>query len=293
MSGHLSAVSEDGASQSPIEKKAPNTLTSGQIRRILAPVNGVIQVLYTKEDVLSAIAQMAQAIVGAIQDKWMADNLLVIPLTNGGIWAAVKLMNALTTIRPETPIAVDAVSTSKYEGREEEGQSSRVVVDLLKLKGKDWSRAHQMSVLIVDDVHDTGDSLCAVIDLLVSLGVPRANIFTAVLLDKPNARRPGNLPYANFTGLTLQADPDYTDEHGKPKTPWVFGEGMDAKFGLLRNVPGIFYFSDFDKLDAVIKNPELEVERGMPAKAYVYPTALLMKDAIVRRPGHPELVMEP
>ena len=80
------------------------------------------------------------------------------------------------------------------------------------------------NVLIVDDILDGGITLTEV--LKYCRDKQAANVYSAVLLDKQDARLPGCVQEADFTGL-------------KVENRYVFGYGMDYHEGL-RNLPGIY-----------------------------------------------------
>ncbi len=92
-----------------------------------------------------------------------------------------------------------------------------------------WKSKPEMSlkgrtIVIVDDILDGGLTLAAVKSYCENAGA--GSVYTAVLVDKVDARVEGGLKQPDFSALTV-------DNH------YVFGYGMDYK-GYLRNAPGIY-----------------------------------------------------
>ena len=85
-------------------------------------------------------------------------------------------------------------------------------------------KMHGRTVIIVDDILDGGITLHAIRDYCQAQGAE--SIYTAVLVDKHEARVEGGLQTADFVGLTVA-------------NHYVFGYGMDYK-EYLRNAPGIY-----------------------------------------------------
>jgi hypoxanthine phosphoribosyltransferase len=80
------------------------------------------------------------------------------------------------------------------------------------------------TVVIVDDILDTGTTLRAAIDYCKAKGAKET--YTAVLLNKCKLRKPGGVVVADFQALTVD-------------DKFVYGYGLDYS-EYLRNAPGIY-----------------------------------------------------
>ncbi len=163
--------------------------------------------LYSRMQINAALDRMAAQIHNALSET----NPIFLCVVVGGI---IPLGNLLP--RLDFPLEVDYIHATRYDG-EIRGQALQWKVEPSnKMKGR--------TVVIVDDVLDGGITLSAIIASCRQKGAKA--VFTAVLVDKKEARLSGGHPYADFTGLEI-------DNH------YVFGYGMDYK-GYLRNAPGIY-----------------------------------------------------
>ena len=162
--------------------------------------------LYTTEEVNSALDKMAEAINGKLFDE---NPLILCPMI-GGIVITGQLLTRLTF-----PLEVDYIHATRYR-RETTG------------KDLEWIRKPQSNivgrtVLILDDILDIGITLEQIMQACEQGGARR--IYTAVLVEK-QINKSRTLEHADFTGLTV---PDR----------YVFGFGMDYR-GCLRNCNGIY-----------------------------------------------------
>ena len=110
------------------------------------------------------------------------------------------------------PCTLDYIKVSSYEGTTSTG-NVRIKGENPKVEGKD--------VIIVDDILDTGRTLKAVKELIMSLGAKSVTI--CVLLDKPEGR-------------VVQIEPWYVG--GLVPNEFVVGYGLDYN-ELYRNLPYI------------------------------------------------------
>lgn len=163
--------------------------------------------LYTREQVEAALDQMATEIDQVVAAEYPVFLCVVI----GGMIPLSSLL-----LRLSFPLEVDYVHATRYRG---------------ETKGKDlhWraepnTNLQGRTIVIVDDILDSGLTLKAVVDYCQQKGAKQ--IYTAVLVDKPEARQKDGLQVADFTGLEV---PD----------EYVFGYGLDYK-EYLRNAPGIY-----------------------------------------------------
>ena len=167
--------------------------------------------IHSKEAVEAALDEMADEISAHLSQE----NPIFLCVVVGGI---VPLGNLLP--RLDFPLEVDYIHATRY-------QKKTVGKELVWKVTPDCSLKNR-TVVIVDDILDGGVTLNAIVHYCQSQGAGR--VYTAVLVDKDNARLPEGLPHADFCGL-------HVDNH------YVFGYGMDYK-GYLRNAPGIYMVSE-------------------------------------------------
>lgn len=163
--------------------------------------------IYSKQEVERAIDRMALEITDQLADE----NPIFLCVVVGGMIPMGSLLTRLTF-----PLEINYIHATRYQGKTSGGE--------LIWKAKPNCDFTNRTVLIVDDILDSGLTLSAIIDYCYNEGARKVN--TAVLVDKQHVRLPEGLQTADFTGLTVG---DY----------YVFGYGMDYK-GYLRNAPGIF-----------------------------------------------------
>lgn len=164
--------------------------------------------IYSKQEVEEAIDGLAIEITNAVSEL----NPVFLCVVVGGI---IPLGSLLTRII--FPLEINYIHATRYQGNTSGGE--------LTWKAKPTCDFTGRTVVIVDDILDSGLTLSAIIDFCQQQGA--AKIYTSVLVDKHHARQPGGLNKADFTGLTVDGD------------HYVFGYGMDYQ-GYLRNAPGIF-----------------------------------------------------
>jgi hypoxanthine phosphoribosyltransferase len=163
--------------------------------------------IYTKHEVELALDRMAIEIT----DKVSESNPILLCVVVGGM---IPLGGLLT--RMIFPLEINYIHATRYQGETSGGQ--------LHWKAKPTCSLENRTVVIVDDILDTGLTLSAIIDFCQESGAKK--VYTSVLVDKQHARQPGGLETADFAGLTV-------GDH------YVFGYGMDYR-GYLRNAPGIY-----------------------------------------------------
>lgn len=181
----------------------PPQILPEDIREVFAKSKCV----YSKAEVESAFDRMAANITAKLSDT----NPIFICVVIGGI---IPLGNLLP--RLDFPLEVDYVHATRYQkalkGRE------------LHWLAKPQCNMKDRTIVIVDDVLDGGVTLTEIIKFCEEAGAK--NIYSAVLVDKKDARLEGGLPHADFCGL-------------EASNHYLFGYGMDYK-GYLRNAPGIY-----------------------------------------------------
>lgn len=163
--------------------------------------------LFSKAEIEEALDAMAVKIHDALADK----NPLFLCVVVGGI---IPMGNLLP--RLDFPLEVDYIHATRYQNSTRGKTLAWKVVPSTPLKGR--------MVVVVDDILDGGITLAEIVKYCEQEGA--AEVLTAVLVDKDNARLPEGVPHADFSGLRV-------DNH------YVYGYGMDYK-GYLRNAPGIF-----------------------------------------------------
>lgn len=166
--------------------------------------------LYSKSEVENALDKMATE----ISYRWSHANPIFLCVVVGGI---VPLGNLLP--RLDFPLEVDYVHATRY--------NNDIVGKELTWRVKPSCNMRGRTVVVVDDILDGGVTLAAIIKFCQQQGADE--VFSAVLVDKDNARLSGGHAQADLTGLSV-------DNH------YVFGYGMDYK-GYLRNAPGIYVVS--------------------------------------------------
>ncbi len=166
--------------------------------------------LYSKSEVENALDKMATEISYRLSHS----NPIFLCVVVGGI---VPLGNLLP--RLDFPLEVDYVHATRYR--------NDIVGKDLQWRVKPSCNMKDRTVVVVDDILDGGITLEAIIEYCKEQGA--SEVFSAVLVDKYNARLPGGHEKADFSGLAVE-------------NHYVFGYGMDYK-GYLRNAPGIYMVS--------------------------------------------------
>lgn len=174
-----------------------------QIRDVFAKATCI----YSKPEVEQALDEMAEEISAALAES----NPLFLCVVVGGI---VPLGNLLP--RLDFPLEVDYVHATRYR--------NDIVGKDLVWKAEPSTDLKNRNVVIVDDILDGGVTLQAIVDYCQAKKAKA--VYTAVLVDKYDARLENGLKSADFCGLKIE-------------NHYVFGYGMDYK-GYLRNAPGIY-----------------------------------------------------
>lgn len=164
--------------------------------------------LFSQAEVEAALAQMANAINAKLEDKLP----LCISILNGGL-----ITGGLLIPRLDFVLQMDTLQASRY-------RDSTVGGTHLEWTKYPVESLQDRCVLLIDDILDQGLTLKAVRDYCLEQGA--SQVYTAVLLDKAEARLPGGLAQADFVGLTVA-------------NRYVFGYGLDY-CSYLRNATGIY-----------------------------------------------------
>ena len=166
--------------------------------------------IYNQSEVDSALDQMATMVSYELSE---ADPIFLCVVIGGIIPMGCLLP------RLDFPLTVDYVHASRY--------GDNFVGKEIKWIAKPRSSLKDRVVVIVDDILDGGLTLEAIKAYCEEEGAKQ--VYTAVLVDKTDARLPGGTKSADFTGLTVGNE-------------FLFGFGLDYK-GYLRNAPGIYAVS--------------------------------------------------
>jgi hypoxanthine phosphoribosyltransferase len=119
-----------------------------------------------------------------------------------------------------TPVQIDFLECSSYSGGMQSSGAVRLVKDLSHpIEGKD--------VLIVEDIVDTGHTLCYLLENFRARGPKSVRI--CALLDKPDGRVEGEEFEIDYVGFTIP-------------NKFVVGFGLDLA-GYFRNLPfvGVYH----------------------------------------------------
>jgi hypoxanthine phosphoribosyltransferase len=168
-------------------------------------VYAAAECLYDRAEVEAALDRLALDISYALAEA----NPLVITVMQGGLITAGMLLPRLAF-----PLQVDYLHATRYRGKTSGADLHWIVRPSHALTGR--------IVLLVDDIHDEGHTLEAIVAACREAGA--RGVYSAALVNKRHDRKAAYR--ADFVGL--EVDDRY-----------VFGYGMDYK-EYLRNAPGIF-----------------------------------------------------
>lgn len=166
--------------------------------------------LFTREQIDSRVAEMGRQ----ISADFAGTELIALCVLKGAVFFCADLVRNIAQ-----DVALDFIQVSSYGNQ----KYSSGVVTILKEPQLDM---HGKSVLIVEDIIDSGLSMREVFRYIESRGA--ATVKTATFLDKPAARKvPFNADYVGFS-----IDPKF-----------VIGYGLDfaEKY---RNIPEVQVLSD-------------------------------------------------
>lgn len=166
--------------------------------------NDVAKVLVTKEDIEKKCLELGKQIT----TDYQARN--EVPLLVGLLIGSVPFMSELMK-HIEMEISIDFMDVSSYEGTESLG-SIKIEKDLT-------FSVQEKSILLVEDIIDTGNTLKEVIRMLYNKGAKEVRVVS--LLDKPS-RRTQNIK-ADYLGFTIENE-------------FVVGYGLDYN-QKYRNLP--------------------------------------------------------
>lgn len=165
--------------------------------------------LYDRAEVEAALNRLALDISYVLAEA----NPLVITVMQGGLITAGMLLPRLAF-----PLQVDYLHATRYRGKTSGAELHWIVRPTHTLTDR--------IVLLVDDIHDEGHTLEAIVAACREAGARR--VYSAVLVNKRHDRKAAYR--ADFVGLEVE-------------DRYVFGYGMDYK-EYLRNAPGIYAVRD-------------------------------------------------
>lgn len=170
--------------------------------------------LFAPEDIAAALDRLAPTIVGEL-----GADFTMVPILTGGFVFGSDLARAL--YRAGANPEVDFLQLSSYGAGRSSSGDVKIVKDVAaSVEGR--------TVLLVDDVLDTGRSLNKAHALLSARGASR--IATVVAVNKPQAKREAPI-VADFSLFTLTED------------AYLVGYGLDDA-GRHRGAPGILAMPD-------------------------------------------------
>ena len=161
--------------------------------------------LYDETQIQQALERMAGEITSQLADK----NPLVLSVMNGGLITAGQLLP-----RCHFPLEMNYIHATRYNNSTEGGELEWLARPSISLEGR--------VVLIVDDIHDVGATLEAIVADCKRQGA--SEVYCAALINKLHDRKVEMR--ADFVGLDVE-------------DRYIFGCGMDYK-GYLRNLPAIY-----------------------------------------------------
>ncbi|MES1982015.1 MAG: hypoxanthine-guanine phosphoribosyltransferase [Pseudomonadota bacterium] len=177
------------------------TITRQQAHTILHQA----EMLFPAVQVQDTVIRVAQEINSVLADQ----HPLVLSVMGGAVVFTGQLLPLLNF-----PLDFDYVHVSRYGNDQQGGQ--------LRWKVEPRENVRGRIVLVVDDILDEGETMCAIRQRVMDLGA--AGFYCAVFADKLNGKvKPIR---ADFVGLELP-------------NRFVFGFGMDIQ-GAWRNLPAIY-----------------------------------------------------
>ena len=163
--------------------------------------------LYTKSEVEAAL----DALAVSVTEQLAHTQPIFLCVMVGGLIPMGHLL-----LRLNFPLELDYLHATRFCGNTLGGELNWVAKHRLNLK--------ERTVVVVDDILDTGLTMKAVLEVCRDAGAK--DVYSLVLVDRPASRNPKGEQQANFVGLQV---PDR----------YIYGYGLDYK-EYLRNAPGIY-----------------------------------------------------
>ncbi len=175
---------------------------------LIREVEAQATLLFSADDIKAGLDKMTAKMQRVLEQT----NPIILTVMNGGLFVASEIC-----LRLNFPLQMDYIHATRYQG-EVTGSSIH------------WKREPSLPltgrvIVIIDDILDGGLTLQAVKDYCHGHGA--AKIYTAVLMDKINARLPEGLAHPDFAAIE------------EPENHYVYGFGLDYH-DYLRNIPAIY-----------------------------------------------------
>jgi len=171
------------------------------------------EVFFTQVEIQSAVGQMARSILA-----WLKENktktLNVVSILEGARVLTGDIEGCLHEIAPDIRIKVFEIRVKGTDGHH------NLLADREVYGSLDWDALCLHSVLIVDDLVDSGLTLKKLKNQLLEKGIE--NVKTAVLIRKFGAKSGP----VDFLGFDLNLDTQTLSQKGF-KDCWLYGYGMD------------------------------------------------------------------
>ena len=200
----------------------------------------ISRVLYSREDIASAVEHVSSAIHARFGTSRFYENVIFLPCMTGAMFFASDVMRRLhQMVLEEEEVIVDlelgsCVATS-YENVNASGVGSEKVKNV-HVKGN----VHGKTVVVIEDIVDTGNTLVTLCDALYAQGAK--DVHCATLLNKQARRREENTK-AFERLLARENDANESKEEGlyigiECEDEFVVGFGLDYN-GAYRCLPYI------------------------------------------------------
>jgi len=175
---------------------------------LIREVESKSRLLFSQETIKTALDKMAQV----MHKELATQDPIFLTVMNGGLFVMSELC-----LRLNFPLQMDYVHATRYNGEVNGATIHWKHEPSLPLEGR--------TVVIVDDILDGGITLKAITDYCYAKNATK--VYTAVLMDKVNARLPEGTRNADFTAVFEE------------NNAYVYGFGLDYH-DYLRNIPGIY-----------------------------------------------------
>ena len=164
------------------------------------------RVVLSEESIKAILGKMAMS----ISEDYKGLNLTIVPIMNGSLFMAADLIRMINV-----PCQIECLKAISYFGKEQMTKGSLVDEEL-------FSQLNNRDVLIVDEIHDTGNTINLVLKELKTL--PNiASVRSAVLLNKNKTKQTSYYP--DYIGIEVDDD-------------FLVGYGLDY-YGMYRELPVI------------------------------------------------------
>ena len=164
------------------------------------------RVVLSEESIKAILGKMAMS----ISEDYKGLNLTIVPIMNGSLFMAADLIRMINV-----PCQIECLKAISYFGKEQMTKGSLVGEEL-------FSQLNNRDVLIVDEIHDTGNRIDHVLKELKTM--PNiASVRSAVLLNKNKTKQTNYHP--DYIGIEVDDD-------------FLVGYGLDY-YGMYRELPVI------------------------------------------------------